>query len=441
MLTVKQLGALTAADSGQRLSDGGGLFGVVRTRRDNSVTVAFSYRYRFDGGSRDLRCGTWPAHSLKDIRSERDRARAMVAAGEDPALQRRVDKLEQAERQRELHKAASERAARLTVSSLFDAWLRQDLSQRKDQGKEVERAFRKDILPVLGALPAADVTRGDIAHLLDAVVARGAKVVANHLLADLRQMYGFGIARNYVEADPTSHLRKADFGGRPRERDRVLSEQEITELAQRLPLARLLKSTELAIWIMLGTCCRVGELSRSRWSDVDLDDGSWFIPAENAKNSRPHTVYLSNFALEKFRDLHAIARPCDWVFPARNSTEPVSLKSISKQINDRQRATRLKNRSSATATLCLAGGKWTPHDLRRTGATMMGELGVRPDVIERCLNHVEHNRVKRIYQRQQLIAEQTNAWQQLGEKLASLVSISSRAPASVPVGSPEASTL
>lgn len=59
---------------------------------------------------------------------------------------------------------------------------------------------------------------------------------------------------------------------------------------------------------------------------------------------------------------------------------------------------------------------------------MIGELGVRPDVIERCLNHVERNRVKRIYQRQQLISEQADAWRVLGEKLASLTAATATLP-------------
>jgi integrase len=59
--------------------------------------------------------------------------------------------------------------------------------------------------------------------------------------------------------------------------------------------------------------------------------------------------------------------------------------------------------------LLLTGGEWTPHDLRRTAATLMGELGVRPDVIERTLNHIEQNRMSRIYQRQSLEAEQQAA--------------------------------
>ncbi len=76
----------------------------------------------------------------------------------------------------------------------------------------------------------------------------------------------------------------------------------------------------------------------------------------------------------------------------------------------------------------LADGNWTPHDLRRTGATLMGKLYVRGvriqgDVIEKCLNHTEENKVKRIYQRQGLEIEQAEAWQALGEQLNLLVNM------------------
>ncbi|MDD5460754.1 MAG: hypothetical protein PHG00_03845 [Methylococcales bacterium] len=56
---------------------------------------------------------------------------------------------------------------------------------------------------------------------------------------------------------------------------------------------------------------------------------------------------------------------------------------------------------------------------------MMGGLGVAPDVIEKCLNHTEENKVKRIYQRQELKVEQAEAWRKLGERLSLLVNMDS----------------
>lgn len=77
-------------------------------------------------------------------------------------------------------------------------------------------------------------------------------------------------------------------------------------------------------------------------------------------------------------------------------------------------------------SLLLPRGKWTPHDLRRTGATQMVASGILPEVAERCLNHTEQDRVKRTYQRHSYEVEMKAAWQLLGEKLQQFVSNANR---------------
>lgn len=67
--------------------------------------------------------------------------------------------------------------------------------------------------------------------------------------------------------------------------------------------------------------------------------------------------------------------------------------------------------------MALPGGKLTPHDLRRTAATLMTALGVLPEVAEKCLSHTEESRVKRTYQRHSYEAEKREAWRLLGERL------------------------
>lgn len=90
---------------------------------------------------------------------------------------------------------------------------------------------------------------------------------------------------------------------------------------------------------------------------------------------------------------------------------------LTKQVDGRQTLIVHKGRSKNNQELVLAGGKWTPHDLRRTGATLMIKFGVAPDVVEKCLNHTEENKVKRIYQRYNYKDEQKAAWKLLGENL------------------------
>jgi integrase len=171
---------------------------------------------------------------------------------------------------------------------------------------------------------------------------------------------------------------------------------------------------------MLSTCCRVGELSKAKWEHIDFDQKTWRIPADNAKNAKEHIIFLSNFTLSKFQELHDITGNSLWCYPSERHDDHICLKSISKQIRDRQRLTAMSNRTKQTGILLLSGGEWTAHDLRRTGATLMGELGIIPEVIERCLNHVEQNRMKRIYQRHELKNEKIEAWRRLGERIALL---------------------
>ncbi len=433
MITELVLKNLSQTDAGKSLMDGDGLVGKIRATK-NGMAVYFEYRYRGkEGKQRAISCGAWPALTLKKIRLERDGYRAAVSRGEDPLEDRRAAKLE-----READQAAAvsreqarltelaELQARMTVNTLFDRWSTTELTRRKNGGAEVCRMMRKDVLPEIGDMAVGDVRKGHVAAMLDKVKARGGTSIAGILLTLTRQMFRYAVARDFIEADPTMLLQKKTFSGKSVERDRVLSEAEIRELKNNLPLARLHPATEAALWIQLATCCRVGELLKAEWTHLDLEKGTWFIPAGNAKNKDEHTIHLSAFAVAKFKALQEVQTSLRWVYPASKpltdgSETHIDEKSITKQVRDRQRTTDIKGRSKKTGVLVLSGGEWTPHDLRRTGATIMGELGVDGDVIDRCLNHREPNKIRRTYQRQTRENEQRRAWQLLGERIELLI--------------------
>ncbi|HRE18972.1 MAG TPA: tyrosine-type recombinase/integrase [Rhodocyclaceae bacterium] len=408
------------------LADGEGLF--LRVRPTGAKDWLFIFT--FDGRRLKMGLGSYGGSgghgvSLATARDEAARARNKLALGLHPQLERREREAQEAAKRLALDSDKARAAARLTVEALLDRWQADYLShKRKDGGAEIRRSFTKDVLPALGAVHAEDVNRGMVASMLDSVVRRGSPVIANYLLADVRQMFEFARARQIVEANPCVGLSKAQFGGAKVERDRFLSEKEIRELLSKIPGAKLQKRTEAAIWLMLATGCRVGEISRARWSAIDLPGGIWTIPAEVAKNAKEHKIYLSPFAAKWFEALRANEACSDWVFPAMNNPgEHLCVKSITKQVGDRQReGSPMRNRSQAVASLKLSGGDWTPHDLRRTAATLAGELGTPPYVIERMLNHQQRNPLERIYQRQSLESEQREGWRLLGERLELLTS-------------------
>jgi integrase len=407
---------LKPTDKEQLVKDGGELYVRVRKQSDGGA-VSFRVKYRIDGKQHWT---TLKAETLADARKERDAIRAQVKQGIDPTLEKKLEQERKRQKQLEEQAELARQQALITVRDLFERWAATDLQSRKDGGKEIRRMFEKDVLPIIGVLAVADVRKGHITEITDALLLRGVNRMAKLILALVRQMFRFAVDRDIIEFDPTASIRKAKIGGKSVERDRVLSDDEIRDLFRQLPDARLMPSTECAIGIMLSTCCRVGELSKAKWEHIDFTAKTWLIPDDNSKNGRPHTIYLSDFALAQFERLVQYRDSDVWLFTDRTGTTHVCDKSISKQINDRQTDRDLSKRSAHKDALRLSGGKWTPHDLRRTGATIMGNLGILPDVIEKCLNHTEQNKMKRVYQRQELKVEQAEAWRKLGDRLALL---------------------
>jgi integrase len=321
------------------------------------------------------------------------------------------------DRRRQAQERAKEQAGRVLVKELFERWAVTDLINRKDQGAEARRMVLKDVLPFIGDLNIKDVRKGHVAEITDRLLQRGVNRMAKVVLSLTRQMFRFAVTRDLLESDPTALLSKKNIGGANVERDRVLDEDEIKELAKKLPTANMSETATLAVWIVLATCCRIGELLKARWDHVDLERKCWRIPAQNSKNNREHTVYLSSFAVCHFTKLKELTGVGEWCFPASRKSDCLCSKTVTKQITDRQRSEGLKNRSKQIGALKLSRGIWKPHDLRRTGATLMNALGVLPEVAERCLNHMEENKIKRIYQRYGYEAEMRQAWEKLGERL------------------------
>lgn len=456
-LTILELKALTAADHGRRLTDGGSLKGKVYAARNGAVSVQFRFAYKFNGKFREVLVGTWPKSDIKTIRKDRDALRVKLQNGIDPVEQsqlarekeqfdREADHLRheaareaellkiEADRQLAVHQqqlrlqALAEKKARMTVRSLFEQWQRLELKQRADKGSEAQRSFERDVFPLIGDLAAADVTKAHIQEIVDTIKSRATPAqtmvrTAKKTLADMRQMFGFALDRDYMDSDPTSRVKKSRIGADV-ERDRVLGEAEMILLFQKLPKSGLAITSQMALLIQLATAARIGEVLGASWNQVDLERGLLTLP--ETKNGKRHEIWLSAFAIRQLKTLHENTGKTKWLFPATQTkkgqlelADHVCVKTVTKQVGDRQRPgeTPLSGRSKDIEALVLPGGKWTPHDLRRTAATMMAELGALPDVVEKCLNHTEVAKVKRIYQRAQYEGPMREAWTLLGDQL------------------------
>ena len=417
-LTALEYKNLKAGMKDQLISDGDSLFVSIRAE-SNGGSKSFRMAYRINGKQSWI---TLKALTLSNARLERDDYKELIKQGINPSLERTLQTERVAQQQLDEQEAITKRKARMTVNMLFTEWCEIDLLERKDI-INIKRMFAKDVLPDLGELFIEDVSKGHIMAVVNKLKKRRVKHLARNVLKLMRQMFRFAVYNDKIEKEPTASLNIAKRTTRPTERDRVLSELEIRTLAKQMPDAHFVITTETALWITLSTLCRIGELSKAKISDVDWDAATWIIPKENSKNGKAHTVYLSRFALEQLNILRSLTTSTVWLLPNRNDTGHINDKTITKQTTSRQTDSPLQARSKDNLTLMLIGGKWTPHDLRRTGATIMGNLGVASDVIDKCLNHTEENKLKRVYQRQKLEAEQAQAWKLLGERLELLVNL------------------
>lgn len=441
LITELQLKALKASNHGDRLSLGRSLYGKVSAGAGGDISVHVTWRYKVKGKVRETPIGTWKAKggmSLKAIFAAREALAVALRNGTDPIAQREAEretKAKQAEVERAKAEADHAQAlleqrqrletiaamqARLTVRQLFDLWQRLELSKRKDGGAETLRSFTADVFPLLGDMAAEDVKKAHIRQVLDNIQARaavGRPMVRTQkkTLSDLRQMFVFAVERDLLEADPTGGIKKKTLG-KDVERERHFSEAELIEFFQKLPTSGLAETSQIALLIQLSTVARIGEVLGARWADVDLQRKTWFLP--NTKNSRPHTIALSEFAAQQFERLHRLTGLTPWCFPASRTGGAVCEKTVTKQVADRQRphAQPMRGRSKDTTALVI-GERWTPHDLRRTGATLMARLGVLDGVIERCLNHADENKVRRTYNRERYAEPMREAWRLLGERL------------------------
>jgi len=388
--------------------------------------------------------------SLAQAVTENAGVQALARDGTDTQVQKAEIKEAEATK-----KAISERK-NLTVNDLYQVWIKDGVA-RSDGNAHIIRTFNKDVLPMIGNIPVRTLTDSHLNTLYKSVTDRGVQQTVIDLAKTVKQMMQWAEKRQpwrglLSEGNPADLVELKNLVGKNHTniRKRLLSVEEIRELRDNLTTMQhdyeqaknkysvskpVAAHTQNAIWLCLSTLCRIGELLLTEWRHIDFEKREWKIPAENTKGSRTkdkndHVIYLSDFALRQFSELKATATSDKWVFPSRNDPDNhIDLKTISKQIGDRQ--FRFKNRKAlANRTnddaLVLAGGnngEWTPHDLRRTGASMMQALGIQVDVIDRCLNHVlAGSRVRLHYMQYTFEPEKREAWAKWGERIEQILS-------------------
>ena len=226
---------------------------------------------------------------------------------------------------------------------------------------EYERIFDRHLLPRLRAMRVADISPHDIQRILDRLTSTPAE--CNHCYGVARTFFTFCFKRRYIEHSPMEGMEKP-FKYRPR--TRVLTDDELRKVWRAAEDYGYPFGSIVQLLILTGQ--RRSEVGKLKWSYISKDRIT--LPPEIVKNNREHSIPLSPMAAGILNETPQLG---EYVFPARGLNKPFN------------------GWQSCTFNLIKACGTehWTLHDLRRTFATRLAELGVAPHVIERLLNHVD----------------------------------------------------
>lgn len=344
---------------------------------------AFFFVRRINGRKVRMSLGVYPVVSLAKARSQALGILDRIKAGEDPApeLKRR--------------KPASELADDTHFGSVADRFLAQYCRGKKTPLRartttEYERHLKRGAAANWKNRPLASITEGDIMSAIDRLEGQAQFATARLFKAYLRKFFGWCLERHLITRNPAIapplSSRPSDFV-----RERVLS---IVELRHILTAADKLDPPYRAFVYILALCAqRRHETSLMRWADVDLDakEPIWRISGDVTKNRRSHDVPLSPEVAEILKQLPRYLTgsgdgkiaATGYVFSGDSRTPVSGFSKIKVKID---RLIEEERQASRKDEVQLP--HWTWHDLRRSAATGMADLGVAPHVIEALLNHV-----------------------------------------------------
>lgn len=346
--------------------DGDGLY---LSYRETFASPIWRFRYRFAGKPRILNIGSYRDISLADARKIAKEYRARVSLGYDVAgekQQRKRDAIAKIEAEKKAY----------TVSKLADEFFEKRVLGVWKHPNIVRARIEKDIKPTIGNLKVESVTPRHIEALLQSVVKRGAPTMANDVLRWLKRMFNHAIKMHMITNNPALAFDVDDAGGKEQARKRHLNRDELAKLFLAMKTAKGFSvENEISIKLLLALAVRKGELIGAKWNEFNLEEGLWHLPEARTKTSAAITIPLSSQVVIWLKELKRLLCGSDYVLPAR-------------KMQDRM----IPHISESTLSVAMSKVEhglepFTIHDLRRTAKTLLGSLGVKPHISERCLNH------------------------------------------------------
>lgn len=369
-LTDTQIKALRPTPSPTKHSDGGGLHLLVSPAGGKLWRLS----YRYGGKQKTLALGAYPVVSLSDARSKRVGAKKLLANGIDPGHQARIEKTNKL----------------IANTNTFTAIADEFLAKAEREGKADATLTKKRWLlgmakADLGERPIAEINAAEILTPLRRVEGQGNYETARRLRAVIGQVFRYAIATSRTDNDPTFGLKGALTSPVVTHRAALTDRKAFGGLLRAVWGYEGMPETRAALQLMALLYPRPGELRHAEWSEFDLDNGVWTIPATRTKMRREHRKPLPALAAAILRELHKLTGHRRLVFPSvQSALRPMSENTL----------------NSALRRMGFASAEASAHGFRATASTLLNESGKwQADAIEAELAHVGADEVRRAYHR------------------------------------------
>ncbi len=380
MLTDAAIRRAKPGKKDYKLSDSGGLYLLCRP----SGTRLWRLKYRFLGKEKALALGAYPGVTLLAAREARNVAKRVLAAGQDPAVHKRIQA------------AAAASVATETFEAIFREWHALQAPQWTEvHAADVLHSIEAWVLPDLGRLPVRQITPPLVLEVLRRIEARPAIETARRVRQRISAVFVYAIATGRGDNDPAAILKGAMA---PLVRRRQPAALDLSKVRQVLRDAEAVPAhpvTRLALRLLALTVVRPGTLRTTPWTDfqaLDEAEPTWVIPAARMKlrlqhkddEARDHMVPLARQAVEVIGVLRKLTGRGPLAFPnSRHAHKPMSENAIGYLLN------RAGHHS-----------KHTPHGFRASFSTLMNERSPADSkIIDLMLAHVPKDKVEAAYNR------------------------------------------
>lgn len=406
MLTDTSLKNLKTKDKPYKVADRDGLYVTVSPKG----TISFRFDYRLDGRRSTLTIGRYGRGgiSLALARERCQDARRAVEKGVSPSR----------EKQREKRKRADAK----TFEDFYVQWLSE--ARMADSTKSMRKSIaERDILPAFGRRRLVEIESDDLRSLCARIKDRGAPVTALHVREIVKLVFGFASLSGERVENPADDLPPSAITTLV-PKDRALSPVEIRVMHRVMESVATYPTIRLAMRLILLTLVRKSELIEATWDEVDFERALWTIPKHRMKGRNPHNVYLSQQALDIMVALRTCSGGSKFLLPSRYDSErfmsKATLNRVTKLIAERGKAQGLPIEP------------FTVHDLRRTGSTILNELGFNRDWIEKCLAHEDGRTTRGVYNKAEYAEQRRHMLQEWADMIDAWVVGESHTPTLMP---------